>query len=390
MANRIFLVNLDLSGNQLLNFIVQNLGTDPGSPAVGQTWYNTTSNTLKYYNGAVKTIADLSAVVNTISAANTSITIGGTATAPTVSTGTFDLVAAQSPAAGNVTINNHRITNVLDPVAANDVVNLQTLQAYVAGLSDRASVVYATAAALPSNTYANGASGVGATLTATANAALVVDGQTVVAGQRILVLNEAAPANNGIYVVTTVGSAGAAYVLTRATDFNVATVDGATQIGTGALIPVEAPTGVTAGTTNNNRIFISVVASPVTVGTTAISFTAIGSTYSAGTGLTLTGTTFSLTIPVVISSGGTGAITAAAARTNLGVGGQFTGSLGDGSSLSYVITHNLGNQYPNVRFYRTSDSSQVEPGVVATSTNSMTVTFAVAPTTSSIFYTIDG
>lgn len=386
MSNRLILVNLDLTGNQLLNFLVQNLGADPGSPAESQVWYRTDTHKLRYYNGsAVETIADLASVVNSVTAANTSITIGGSSSAPTIATGTFDVVASAEPAAGNVTINNQRLINVADPVGALDAVNLETLQAYVNGLSDRAACVYATAAALPSNTYNNGTAGVGATLTASANGALSVDGEAVVATQRVLVQNEGTAANNGIYTVTATGDGSHPYILTRSTDF-----DTAAQAVTGALIPVEAPTGITPGATNNNKIFISVVASPATIGTTAISFTNVGSTYSAGTGLTLTGSTFSLTIPVVITSGGTGATTAAGARTNLGVGGLFTGQLGDGSSLSYTITHNLGNRWPNATFYRTSDGSQVEPGVVGTSTSVMTVTFAVAPATNTIQYTLEG
>jgi hypothetical protein len=69
---------------------------------------------------------------------------------------------------------------------------------------------------LPANTYANGTSGVGATLTGNANGALVLaDGSTPSAGQLVIVNGEAAPANNGLYIVTNPGSSSAAYVLTR-------------------------------------------------------------------------------------------------------------------------------------------------------------------------------
>jgi hypothetical protein len=47
-----FLDNLDLNDNQLLNARLQNLSSDPGSANEGDIIYNTTSNTLKFYNGS--------------------------------------------------------------------------------------------------------------------------------------------------------------------------------------------------------------------------------------------------------------------------------------------------------------------------------------------------
>src|SRR6185436_16370450 len=79
---------------------------------------------------------------------------------------------------------------------------------------------YATAAALAAHTYANGSAGVGATLTASANAALVIDGATVTVGQRVLVKDEVLLARNGCYTVTATGSGAAPWVLTRATDYD--------------------------------------------------------------------------------------------------------------------------------------------------------------------------
>lgn len=71
-------------------------------------------------------------------------------------------------------------------------------------------------APLPANTYANGTSGIGATLTANANGAFPTrDGIAPVVGQVFLVTGEAAPANNGLYRLSTLGSASVAWVLTR-------------------------------------------------------------------------------------------------------------------------------------------------------------------------------
>ena len=48
----VFLNNLDLNGNQLLNARLQNLASDPGSADAGDIIYNTTSNVFKFYNGS--------------------------------------------------------------------------------------------------------------------------------------------------------------------------------------------------------------------------------------------------------------------------------------------------------------------------------------------------
>lgn len=52
MSTKTWLVNQDLSGNELRNAVVHPLGTDPGSPRLGQLWFNTADNTLRVRAGA--------------------------------------------------------------------------------------------------------------------------------------------------------------------------------------------------------------------------------------------------------------------------------------------------------------------------------------------------
>lgn len=134
-------------------------------------------------------------------------------------------------------------------------------------------VAAATTAALPANAYANGASGVGATLTASANGAFPAqDGVALSVGSRLLVKNEVATANNGVYVLTTAGSVSTPWVLTRAVDF-----DTAAEMTVVSGVPNAVAVHVTAGTTQALRKYI-LAASVATVGTSAVTFTDVGAT----------------------------------------------------------------------------------------------------------------
>ena len=166
------------------------------------------------------------------------------------------------------------------PVNNTDIVNKQYADAIASGIHFHEAVDLATTAALPANTYNNGTSGVGATLTANANGALSVDSTLTVVANRVLVKNEVTQANNGVYTVTQVGSAGTPYILTRATDFDTAGT-GVDQIDEGDFFLV------TSGTANANTAWVQQTAPPITVGTTAIVFQQFSApiTYTAGTGL---------------------------------------------------------------------------------------------------------
>ena len=222
---------------------------------------------------------------------------GGTG-ASVAGTARTNLLAAGSGA--NTDITSIALTTgtiSTSPVSGTDIVNKLYADSIASGINFHQSVRLATAAALPANTYNNGASGVGATLTANANGALSVDGVAVVAGNRILVKNEVTQANNGVYTVTQIGSGAAPYILTRATDFDSAGT-GVDQIDAGDFFLV------TAGSTQSNTSWVQQTPLPITVGTTAIVFTQFAAPvlYSAGTGLTLAGTVFSITNTGVTAS----------------------------------------------------------------------------------------
>ncbi len=131
---------------------------------------------------------------------------------------------------------NATITGLKAPVNPSDAVTKEYADAIAAGFGPKRSVRLATTAALAA-TYNNGSSGVGATLTNSgAQAALSVDGIAVAVGNRILVKDQTTQAQNGIYVVTNIGSGSTNWVLTRSEDFDNSP-DG--EIRPGDFVPVE-------------------------------------------------------------------------------------------------------------------------------------------------------
>lgn len=198
---------------------------------------------------------------------------------------------------GDLSIGTHKLMNVVDPTAAQDAATKNYVDMQVASLTPKADCAAATTTALAAATYNNGSSGVGATLTLTVAAVLVLDGYTPVLNDRILVKNQASAFQNGIYQVSVLGTVLVNAVLTRTTDFDQPSeIDGAI-------------TFIINGSTNGGTRWQCLASGVVTIGTTAINWSAFtGSTYTADeVTLHLSGTTFSVlsTWVVPIAQGGT-------------------------------------------------------------------------------------
>ena len=129
------------------------------------------------------------------------------------------------------------------------------------GLDAKPSARAATTANL-SATYSNGSAGVGATLTASSNGAITMDGVSPVVNDRILVKDQTAAAQNGIYVVTTQGDGSTPFVLTRATP-----EDQPAELSGGSFIFVEE------GTANGDNGYVFTHTGQPTFGTTALDVT---------------------------------------------------------------------------------------------------------------------
>jgi hypothetical protein len=429
-----FLVPVDLTKQELQNARIQNLAAAPSAPVVGQEYYDTALAHLYVWNGSaweqasgvtatggggtvtsvgLSLPAIFTITVSPITAAGTLTAVLASEAANTVLAGptgaagvpTFrTLVAADVPRldllgapTAPLSLNNQRITNLASPTAATDAASKSYVDATVQGLDQKPTAQVATTAALPANTYANGTGGIGATLTATANGALTVDGYTPAVGDRILVKNETATANNGLYDVTQVGSGAAPYILTR----NVY-MDAPAEFP-GAFIPVED-----AGTTNANSLWLCTNTVAPTVGTTAITFTQLnkGTDLQPGTGITITGNTVAISATYVgqtsittlgtiaagtwqataiaVAYGGTGAATAPAARANLGAVGKYTATIGDAAATTITITqatHGLAtNGSMHAECFDATTGVKVYPDITINNTNgSVSFSFTSPP-----------
>ena len=172
------------------------------------------------------------------------------------------------------------------------------MDAAVSNVNYHAACSYGTTADLGSVNYSNGSSGVGATITKTSPfATLAIDGANPSVGQRILVKNETSGQYNGIYTVTSVGSGSVGWVLTRATDYDQ------TGTGTNEVAPGDT-TFIISGTVNAGTQWIQTTDFPITIGTTPLTFVQIAGpgVYTAGTGLTLSSNTFSITNTTVTAA----------------------------------------------------------------------------------------
>jgi hypothetical protein len=166
-----------------------------------------------------------------------------------------------NPLAG-VSLNSQKITSLGTPSANTDAATKGYVDGVANGLDVKASVRAATTANI--------------TLSGTQTIDTTV---SVIAGDRVLVKNQTTGSQNGIYVV-------AAGAWTRSTD-----ADADAEVTTGLFTFVEE------GTTNGDTGWVLATNNPITVGTTSLTFSQFSDagSYTAGTGLTLTGNQFSVT-----------------------------------------------------------------------------------------------
>jgi hypothetical protein len=249
---------------------------------VGRATTDTLTN--KSISGATNTLTNIA----NASLTNSSLTIGTTSIA----------LGATSLTLGGLT----SVTVTQDPTTALQLATKQYVDTLVSsGIHFHQPVRVESPTNLNAtyNQPGGAGDGVGATLTnAGTQAALVIDGITLSVNDRVLVYTQTTQTQNGVYVVTSVGSGSTNWVLTRAADANTYGIAGPTTLSEGSTFFVQQ------GVTGAGETYTCNTQGVIIFGTTNITFTQISATqiYSAGTGLTLTGTTFSISNTAVTAA----------------------------------------------------------------------------------------
>lgn len=412
-----FLTNIDLNQNQIVNATFEVLGTAPNTGLFeGRMYYNSTTDSLEVYSGSA-----WRKFVNSITKGGDytdAITIGesnGTVTltlnlADTDSAGLLSatfwnaLTDATSDATASKLVKRDGNGNikVATPTDAAHAATKGYVDAARQGLDVKQSVRAATTG--PVN-LANQLEA-GDTLDTTV---------TLVAGNRVLVKDQATASENGIYVVQSTGAA------VRATDADGTADTGTVSGGTFTFVE-EGTVNADSGWVVSSNGTIAVGTDPInwaqfsgtgqiTAGdgmskdgnilnvggtTDRISVTAnavdIASTYVGQGTITTLGTITTGTwngTDIAVADGGTGGSTAADARTNLGAtptSGQTTSTavlarvVHQACAASSVgvstttVTHNFNTKNVTVQVYQVSTGETVNCDVVRSSADAVVVT----------------
>lgn len=319
MAVTDFRNQITLNKIPVRGLVPESSSSSPASPVDGQMWWDSANLFLKFSSGGVwKNPLSRADHVGT----QTSSTISDLAT--TVQAYRLDLFAVPT---GPLALNAQRLTGVADPVAATDAATRQYVDNARAGVSVKDPVRVVA----PGNVNL-------------ASLPAAIDGVTLTSGDRLLAPAQTTGTENGLYIYNGSGTAAS----------RTADADSAGEVVDGTLV------AVAAGTSAGMQYVQTATSSGAPGSWTQVwtRFSLGGTVYTAGNGLQLTGTVFSVvgdpagpvtasgsgvslsTVPITF--GGTGATSASAARTNLGAPGKFTanvGALTGGSALS--VTHGL-------------------------------------------------
>ena len=248
-----------------------------------------------------------------------------------------------------------KIINLPNGVNAGDAVNVGQLNAAVEGISWKTSARVATTANI--NLTSPGAT---------------IDGVTMATGDRILVKNQTAQAENGIYVWN-----GVSTPATRALDANSAKELEA------AVISVEEGTSAGSSFRQTQVNF--------TLDTGNVIWTSFGTAAGAATETTAGIAEIATQAETDTGTDDQRFVTPLKLSTWSGRTRKMVQAIGDGSATSYTVTHNFNTRDVRVEVYRNSGNyDTVMAEVRRTSVNAVSVIFSSAPTSNQFQVVVTG
>jgi hypothetical protein len=286
---------------------------------------------------------------------------------------------------------NQRILAVADPQAETDAINLQAARRLVQGVTSRKEAVRVAST----------------TNVTVASPGAAIDGVTLANGDRVLLKNQSTPSQNGIYDFN-----GSASAMTRSAD-----ADSDVELKPGSQV------FISEGTVNGDSSWQLTTNGPIVVGTTAQTWAQTGgsgTSYTAGNGLTLAGSAFSVTADpsggLSVGASGVGIATGLAGNgltltsgvlaigqgTGISVTGdaiaidtstvvrKFATSVGNGALTSIPVVHNLGTRDITYDVYDSTTYEFVEVDGTATDLNTLTLVFGAAPASNAYRVVVHG
>jgi len=316
-----------------------------------------TNKTISGANNTLSNIGNASLTNSTIVLGTTTIALGGTSLTPA---GLTSVTVTQNPTADFQLATKQYV----DGLVSSGITYHEPVKYEVPNTTGNLNATY--------NQSGGPGVGVGATLTnAGALAAFAPDGPTAAPGDRILVYNQTNQFENGVYTVTTVGDGSTAWVLTRATDADTYGLKSPNSLGNGDAF------FVTSGLTGAGETYVCNTVGTIVFGTTAITFVQISDStlYTAGTGLTLTGTQFSIS-NTAVAAGAYGSATQVATFT-VNAQGQLT--LAGNATVTPAVGSITGLGIGVATFLATPSSANLA-AAVTDETGSGALVFATSPT----------